>query len=360
MKQKILYFSHVQWDWIKQRPQFIAEELNKKYNVTVVCRKGYSTNDTKNDTNIIIKSFFRLPFERFGIISKINLLIARFQAKKIINKYDIIWLTYPDQYKYVKGLCNSKTIIYDCMDDMLEFITDPLKKEKLRLIESKLIKTASINFCSSEYLKNKLCKRYGDNEIFVINNAIKDDIAEKRLPLTENLASLFNAHKDKKIITYIGTISEWIDTELIVKIVERHNDVIVFLFGPLRMELQKHKRIIYCGSVNHDVILSIMESSDLLIMPFILNELILSVNPVKLYEYIYSGTPCLAPRYGESEPFMPFVSLYNNHDECMELINKYLGGQINVLDKSACVEYAMNNTWKHRVETMFSIMSTRI
>jgi len=41
MKSKILYLMHVDWEWIKQRPQFIAEGLSKFYDVHVFFPVSY-------------------------------------------------------------------------------------------------------------------------------------------------------------------------------------------------------------------------------------------------------------------------------------------------------------------------------
>ena len=100
----------------------------------------------------------------------------------------------------------------------------------------------------------------------------------------------------------------------------------------------------------HELVFSVMEQSDALIMPFVLNELILSVNPVKLYEYIYSGKPCLAPRYGESECFGDFVYLYESINHCQDIIKSLIGGKGAKHTEEECRAFALSNTWKERVE----------
>ena len=34
--KKMLYCMHIGWNWIKQRPHFIAEELANEYDLTVI------------------------------------------------------------------------------------------------------------------------------------------------------------------------------------------------------------------------------------------------------------------------------------------------------------------------------------
>ena len=40
-KQKIIYIEHVEWNYIKQRPQYIAENLSKNFDVTVYSPYSY-------------------------------------------------------------------------------------------------------------------------------------------------------------------------------------------------------------------------------------------------------------------------------------------------------------------------------
>lgn len=360
MKKKLLYFSQVQWNWIKQRPHFIAEELSKYYDVTVVLRKGFSNQDTQNETSLTLKSFKRLPFERLGIVSKLNSMICRFQTRKLQNSSDILWLTYPHQYNYLdSGTLKNKTIVYDCMDDMMEFTTDEGIRNRIFQNEKKLYERANYIFCSSDYLKNKLIARYGERPITVVNNAITSNIGKNVGNLSDSTKAIFEKYKEFKTATYIGTISEWMDFDIIMNTLNTIPELVVLLFGPVRTQVPIHDRLICCGSVNHDEVFTVMENSDMLIMPFILNELILSVNPVKLYEYIYSGKPCIAPLYGESVPFKGFVHLYSNEKEFNEIVNGIISSDYSSHNLNECHQYALNNTWEKRVDQMMTILSSK-
>ena len=54
--KKVLYVMHISWGWIKQRPQFLAEELAKYYEVDVFYRMS---NHNKEDENPSFKSIFQ-------------------------------------------------------------------------------------------------------------------------------------------------------------------------------------------------------------------------------------------------------------------------------------------------------------
>ncbi len=40
-KKRILYVMHLDWSWIKQRPQFIEEKLEHEFDMYVTCIRNY-------------------------------------------------------------------------------------------------------------------------------------------------------------------------------------------------------------------------------------------------------------------------------------------------------------------------------
>ena len=346
---KILYLQHIPWGWIKQRPHFIAERLSKEYDITVAYRLGLTRKGSpvKNDTTVKLKPLYRLPLERFPAISKINALLYRWQLAKQIKECDIVWFTAPDTLNCCpKKILKDKIVIYDCMDDMLEFNVSQRALDNLKHCEEWLIKNADIVFSTSNFLKNVLTARYLKRDIIVVNNAIKsiEDISISYTP-----QELKN--KETKKFVYIGTISSWFDFETIHTLLNSRKDAEVHLYGIAEIEIPAIERLYFHGAVEHNHIFGIMNSADILLMPFKITPLIESVNPVKLYEYIYSGKPSLAPRYEESEKFEEYVYLYKNQEEFLTLANEILSPEWNhkKSDKD-CKLFAANNTWDCRVK----------
>ena len=95
-----------------------------------------------------------------------------------------------------------------------------------------------------------------------------------------------------------------------------------------------------------------MQYANVLVMPFKVNELIKSVNPVKLYEYIYTGKPVIASRYGETEYFLPYVKLYENSDEFIRLLTEIEDKSLDAEYKNKCINFLSNNTWDIRARVI--------
>jgi len=370
MDYKVLYLMHVPWDWIKQRPHFIAENLSQSFGVTVLYQRPFRRKNLMlNSVNasVQVKEYYGIPFKsRSFLLNSINNFFVKVQLEinNLFNKYDIVWVTHPAMYQYVKYIIADKILIYDCMDDALEFPTIKSNKrllENLYKLEEELCIRSNLLFCSSNYLRNKLISRYkfDINNIKIINNGININNLSVQSEIPAEIKKLFIG-EDKKIV-YIGTISEWFDFDLVLKSLNECNGIKYLLFGPTEAQIPKHKNLIYYGPIKHECVSTIMKMSDLLVMPFKVNELVKSVNPVKVYEYIYSGKPSLVVKYEETEKFDRYVFLYKSYNDYLKLIKDILNNKLYInVSETERFNFLERSTWEYRVKEMIEILSEHL
>lgn len=359
---------HVPWGWIKQRPHFFAEYLAEdcivdvfyKKSILVSHKKLLNSEDKKK--NLAIRGFRQISFEKIPLIKYlkldwINHIMLHWQLPDF-SEYDYIWFTCPSMYQlFAHRLKPNNIIIYDCMDDILEF---PFCKSNIFLakrmlsVERELITKSDIIFCSSEYLRNKILNRSNcSRRVTILNNAIELPTSNLELlklpdPIESKIREL---KKYPYSLLYIGTISQWFDFKLLIKALEIFKDLHLMLIGPSDIKIPIHSRIHYLGTIERTYIFSFMKVAWCLIMPFQVNELIRSVNPVKLYEYIYIGKHIIAPKYEETIKFEKYVNLYNSENEFIDILKQKL--QAMEPDESQKMDmrlFAQNNTWKNRYQ----------
>jgi len=366
-KKRILYIMHIPWGWIKQRPHFIAEYLSKDFDVDVRQRKSNRLNQShlinkipQQSQNLKISGYRLISFEKIPFIKRFNLnWINRILFRVSINqleRYDYVWITSPLIYQYISHINTKTKLVYDCMDDFLEFPdvqNNPLIRNKFHNLEKKLISNADIVFCSASHLASVLQKRYDtQRDIYVVNNAItiyedSDCNSTSNKTVIETIKSFQNP------FIYIGTISAWFDFDSVVALLNYNESINVLLFGPVGSSaVPVHNRLHIMGAIEHKSIYEVMKYAKALIMPFKINDLILSVNPVKLYEYIYSGKPVIASRYGETEKFNDYISLYKNSDDFIHFANNIINGKPSKLDETEMKKYALQNTWECRYNNL--------
>lgn len=367
---------HIPWGWIKQRPHFLAEALSTDFHIDILCKSPWKVRKSslinKNENDLHIKSFIQFPFDKISLLRNVSLLniinkiFLRFSiSKKKFNSYDYIWITSISIYPMISHLINDKSvIIWDCMDDELEF--GPIKNnifllDKYRELESTLIKRADIIFCSSEYLSKKIQRRTEvSRDIKIVNNAIQLPTIEGETNNVDlqTLNNLEYISEFPNIFMYIGAISEWFNFDILINVLDKEPNMYIVLIGPNDVPIKKHERIIHLGVVNRRWIFHFMEKSTALIMPFKINELIRSVNPVKIYEYIYANRPVIAPYYEEIEKFSNYIHTYNSQDDFLLITKKIIAGELSTLKSEMDnKEFAYNNQWKNRYIEIKKVIS---
>lgn len=372
-KKIILYFMSVPWEWIKQRPHFLAEGLSDYYRVDVYYKKPTAikahnlVNDKPEQTNDFrIRSFRILPFYAIPVLKRlklgiINSIALRFQVPSI-RKYDYIWIPSPKLYKIIAPFISpNQKVIYDCMDDCAEFgnySDDSFEKQTILKNEKRLLQRADYLIFSASYLKEKVLGRAGImKKACIVNNAIQMPELDESPFMPEEIKQKLGIVKNlTKPLVYIGTIAKWFDFDTVISALNQDKCLNLILIGPANVAIPDHPQIVYLGTVKRDYIFSFMQLAYALVMPFIVNELIRSVNPVKLYEYIYTGRPVIAPKYGESEVFSEFVFLYKDKEEFLEAIEQ---AKVTIRDdnyREKCIEFLKHNTWKCRCMSVFNYL----
>lgn len=356
MKIKIFYLMHVDWNWIKQRPHFIAENLSKVFNVLVF--HLYTRNRkvlTSNPSNINKLPIITFPLKRIKVFNILSIGSQKviFSIILKLKRPDVIWITYPALYDYLpKKHLNRYKIIYDCMDDVLGFDNIPRIRKELEISEKQLLKDAAHVFVSSKNLQEKIIQRGCNREkTTLVRNGYNGDLI---IPSeTENLPGTYK-------IAYIGTISDWINFEMIEESIKRVENIEYHFYGPIDCEVPTNKKITFHGPVKHEILYETIQDCSCLIMPFKVNELILSVDPVKLYEYINFNKNIITVYYPEINRFNDFVYFYNNIEEYIEILERLKENNEIKYNKKQRSEFLKDNTWKKRSEVMIETINCKL
>ncbi|RTR36410.1 glycosyltransferase [Robertmurraya yapensis] len=351
MKKKILYMMHVDWGWIKQRPHFIAEKLDEVFEVWVFYLMTRNRKVmTDNPTTIRKSPIVTFPLKRIQFFNELSIFLQKILFSMIIKVYnpEYIWITYPALYNYLPKSKNKQyKIIYDCMDDVLGFNNISRIKKELELSEKQLLRDADIVFVSSENLQKTIIQRgCAEEKTLLVRNGYNGEII---IPELDDKRTQINQPFK---IGYVGTISDWVDFDTILKSLESFNNIEYHFFGPIDCEVPKHSKIHFHGSVKHSDLYERVKNCDCLIMPFMINNLILSVDPVKLYEYVNFNKNIITVYYKEIERFGDFVHFYQTDDEYVAIISHLLNNNEIKYSNEQRMEFLTNNTWEKRANTI--------
>ena len=337
----------IDWYWIKQRPQIIAEMLSADYDVTVVYHKEIFVKQSLREEKDELEKSIPIPAIPYRDKNKVAYMVQKFFYHKImksIDQYDMVWITHPLLYRYIPKTYQGK-IVYDCMDNHEALCSDKALCEVIRKTEKRLAAEANIIFASSSGLKKKMEQMVDKGKTFLIRNGFIFDQIHSPRPTVP--------HKDKPLkIGYFGTIAEWFDFPLLLESLNRFSNLEYHLWGPVsKVERPKHPRLIFEGIVEHSQLWEKAENVDCLIMPFVVNDIIKDVDPVKLYEYISMGKQIFSVWYEEVERFSKFVDFYLNSQMYFDIIDKTLNGELNIKYSSQDqYHFLKKNDWDSRYE----------
>ena len=103
-------------------------------------------------------------------------------------------------------------------------------------------------------------------------------------------------------ILYAGVIATWFDQELLIQCAKKFMDASFVIIGPAVVGTSKMasvENIYMLGAKKYEELPAYLMHSDVGIIPFKINELVESVNPIKLYEYMAAGLPVVCTDWKE-------------------------------------------------------------
>ena len=318
---------HVDWRWIKQRPQFLAENLAARHDVLVLhrpcVRPGIQL--TSGTSPVSRLPLLPVPWSwkplRWGTIP-IQRQWVGFMARRL--EPDTIWLTHPSLLDAIPTTLARLPIVYDCMDDALGFPSSRSRSALVARLERELVTRATMVLCSSGRLCELLISRYGagiQSKIALVRNGISQKLL---LETTASVSEEATKPKGDRVkVGYFGTIAEWFDFEIVLAALNSNPDIEFHLVGPICVRtVPQHERLKFHRPLRHDELAKFAAHFDAFVMPFRVRPLTEAVDPVKLYEYLAFGKEIITVRYGEIERFSQFVHFYRTLPEFLAVINQ--------------------------------------
>lgn len=350
-KKRMLYIMGIDWAWIYQRPQILAECFCNDFNVTVaypvkVWDRNIKKMSKRNNSVMRHLKLWVFPFQgKSSLIGNISDFYINIVIKRC-SQYEYVYIDYPIYINYIPNNY-SGYIIYDCIDDYERMCTNDYMRNKVKIAEKILIERSHFIFASSQKLMERINKiNQGKKCILVRNGA--------------NYNKIYNPKETKERkqynIGYIGTIAEWFDNEVIVKSIERHSELIYHLIGPsLIEERNENDKIVFEGVVEHSKLYSFVKNYDCLVMPFLVNDVVRAVDPVKLYEYIAFGKCIISVYYDELDHFRDYIYFYNTHEDYDNLMIYLISnGFPTKYNSKQQKKFLMENRWEERYKIIMN------
>lgn len=362
----LVYFSPVPWASFAQRPHKFVEQFHAKTGGKVLWIDPYparlptfadfarikvrhnmhnlSENIPSWLTPIYPKAFPIEPLRGFNKTNNLFWSDIFVKIDKWLQREDtLIGVGKPsDLACQVLAKYRNRFSFYDAMDDFPEFHKG-LSRISMARYEQKVLSLVSKVLVSSTALMKRFQKQYRD--VTFVPNACSPE-------LFPSIDSVFALKKQPLIVGYVGMIYHWFDWGIVFKLAQENPSFLFKLIGPLcepppgqlltNMEL--------CPPCDHPTAIAAMAEFSVGLIPFKLNQLTDSVDPVKYYEYRALNLPVISTAFGEMRSHADNdsrVFLIDDQANSAEVLKQALNTR-NSSDEIN--QFRLQNSWEKRFD----------
>ncbi|MBW1803910.1 MAG: glycosyltransferase [Deltaproteobacteria bacterium] len=272
--------------------------------------------------NLWISDPMMIPYSQLRIVREFNKFSAVKKIRAFIKRYGfsnpVVISTVPNVADYVKEF-NEDMVIYYCIDDYTR--SPALDSSLVEKMEEKLLYSCDLVVASSRDLCEKK-KRGMKQPLFLPHGVDFDHFQVGKGEVHEMMR-----HLPRPTIGFFGVISHWLNVQLIKFLAnERPRWSFVFI-GPSDIDLRvfgELKNTHFPGKVSYEELPNYAAEFDVGIIPFLLNDFTVSVNPIKLLEYLACGLPVVTIDMPEVRTYSGVVHIASSFEDFLLGLEKSL------------------------------------
>ena len=237
----LIYFSPIEWSGLHQRPHHLPRVMAGSFERIIFVQpaglRPISFSDwrrilawirfrkpvgLKYPDNLQICTPIFIPLTGKRWADKFNCLSSLKKLRSLLDNpifsESILWTSTPAPLlRYLLPRLSKQYVIYDWIDDYRLFEDLPSAVMDTR---KWLLEKADFVFASSRHLYEKACNLRPSNTVGMLSNGVDLDhwcLGNNKSEVPQVIANI-----QHPIIGYFGTISHWLDTELIESMAQRH------------------------------------------------------------------------------------------------------------------------------------------
>jgi len=375
----VLFFSDIPWYGLHQRPQHITEALAKKWPVlwiepTTLVKKSHFRPLTVAP-NIHIVSIPIIPYNaRFPWMRAVALplshvpgvrtivtMVQRFlirRALRLLGKGERV-AAVVNYFHAIDVLDKLPTsfLLYDYIDNAFGFVKLP---DHVKQAWEKTIRKANVITVTSEELARQLQPLRSTGITYVGNGVEYEHFAHPKVSECPP-----DVKRGQPIVCYCGAVYPWLDYDLLRYTLKEMPDVHFLFLGPVHPDIEHITRELsamgnssFPGFKPYAMLPQYFKYIDVGIIPFQLNDLTRSVNPVKLYEYSAAGKPTVATQFsGDLLPFSDKIFLARSKEEFVSQLRLALKQSHDPAVVSGLQSFARQHDWSTKTSVIADLLN---
>ena len=351
-KYIFVFYPYTEWALpIFQRPQQIALAMTMQRDDVLYF---YCTTNYVYDQ---IDTFEQLN-ENLYLCTDFDFLTGIKTNKRIIHMYstDIVSKLSTVQ----QALNRNDKVLYEYIDEIHEDITQSIPESFYEKHNFVLNNQNCYIVTTANKLYDDVKLKRNSNFILATNGVSLDDFkVPENSEIPKNLSKI--KEKYEKVLCYYGALAKWFDYELIDKVAKHYSNYAILLIGIeyddslKKSHILDNSNVFFIGKIDYKKLIHYSSNVDLLMIPFLINEITESTSPVKLFEYMATEKPILTTAMKECQKYKS-VNIAHSHDEFINKIPAVIELANNDSYKELLLQEAKQNTWISKANAILDML----
>jgi glycosyltransferase involved in cell wall biosynthesis len=262
------------------------------------------------------------------------------------------------------GTFREKLVIFHVLDNYVDFFEPNAIALRKAMAENEvaLMKRTDLIFAVSQALSER-CLEYNPRT-FIAPNGVDYELFQAAMAngkIPPDMRSI-----PKPIIGYVGAIQSYMDFPLLQQVSENHPEWSLVLVGPEELGSARPKldrlltkpNVYYLGCKSFREVPNYIKCCDVCIMPHQVNELTVSADMIKVYEYLACGRPVVSMDIPCVRRFSPLVEIAEDAAEFGRCVEKCLSEGPDMVRRR--IAAAREHSWQRRVEGMSQVIRQQL
>lgn len=275
--------------------------------------------------NISVFSPLVIPFHGSRTARWLNRQLLTWGLRRACRKLGfenpITWSFVPSSAD-VAGSLGERLVIYHCVDEYSKF-TGTNETAILNMERGLMEKADMVVVSSTRLYETK--SQYNPNTFLVTHGV---DVAHFSNACRKTVAAPADcAGLKSPVIGFFGLIADWVDIEVFRHLASSRPEWSLLLIGEVQTDtaaLRELPNVHLLGRRSYQSLPAYCKAIDVAILPFIVNELTVAANPLKLREYLAAGLPVVATPLPEILKLKPLVRMARTPGEFLNQVDTLL------------------------------------
>jgi glycosyltransferase involved in cell wall biosynthesis len=309
--------------------------------------------------NLYVYTPIVLPLPSSSWARRINAFLLKaslWYYRKQIGMTDFqLWTFVPTIVELAETI-GGKALIYYCVDEWSKFSF--MDSAAMREMEIRLMQKADTVFVTADHLyRDKV--QYNKNTYLVEHGVDHKHFSRALNEAMPDPADIYNIKSP--ILGFFGLIHEWIDLDLIEHVAHARPEWSIVMIGKNSIDisrLQHCKNVHFLGQKPYESLPAYCRMFDVGLIPFVINELTINVNPIKLREYLSAGMPVVSTPLPEVKKYQDIVQIGATYDEFIAGIETALANDSTTARERRSLRMA-SETWASKVDYISQCIETQ-